>query len=144
MTRRRASIAALAVVAVMLLIGACPGAAEGKYASLRSVKSVAKLERPVHWVGGAHVHENATQDTDVFTGVLSVDGRYGLVVQHQSLPQLAPIKTTFTVRLLRQSRRDRARHRSSSPLSSPPLSLLLDRRPRPPFFHYCILFALAS
>ena len=95
MTERRTSAAGLAVVTLLplLLLGAC----EGKYASLRSVKTLAKLERPVHWVGGAQVHGNATKDTDVFTGVLSLDGRYGLVVQHQTLPQLAPIKTTFTV-----------------------------------------------
>lgn len=104
MTERRTSAAASAVVALTMIGVSFPGA-EGKYASLRSVRSVAKLERPVHWVGGAHVHGNRTQDTDVLTGVLSLDGRFGLVVQHQHLPQLAPIKTTFTVRRGRETER---------------------------------------
>lgn len=91
---RRACGAAVALLLCFLL----SGGAHGTRAPLPSVKTVAKLERPVHWVGGAHVHGNRTQDTEVLTGVLSLDGRYGLVVRHDHLPQLAPIKTTFTVR----------------------------------------------
>jgi hypothetical protein len=61
-------------------------------------EKVAKLGRPVPWVGGDHVHGNSTKDSDVIEGVLALDGRFALIVQHEHLPFLAPIKTTFTVR----------------------------------------------
>lgn len=126
MTYRRTSAAALAALALTLLCAAFPTVAHAKHKPLRSVKSVAKLERPVPWAAGAHVHSNSTQDTDVLTGVLALDGRYALVLQHQQLPQLAPIKTTFTVR-----KRRRARERALSlPLAPHPRALGVFR----PFF----------
>ena len=100
---RPSAVAAALAVAVLAGFFLTPDAAAAAPGVLVPVppgprEKVAKLGRPVPWVGGAHVHGNSTKDSDVIEGVLALDGRFALIVQHDHLPFLAPIKTTFTVR----------------------------------------------
>ena len=66
-----------------------------------SIKSVTRLEVPRDWVGGFDVHGNASataeSPTDVLEGTIALDGRFALLLQHEILPRLAPVYTTFTV-----------------------------------------------
>ena len=98
---RGSSAGSAAAIALLLCVLIHPGA-DATIAAPRSMnRSMKRLERPVHWVGEAHVLGNSTADaestTEVLRGVVAVDGRFALVVQHEQLPRLAPIKTTFTV-----------------------------------------------
>ena len=66
-----------------------------------SIKRVTRLEVPRDWVGGFDVHGNASataeSPTDVLEGTIALDGRFALLLQHEILPRLAPVYTTFTV-----------------------------------------------
>jgi|AntAceMinimDraft_1070359.scaffolds.fasta_scaffold09759_2 hypothetical protein len=64
----------LALTAMVLALCVIP-AHGGHHAPLPAVRRMARLERPVHWVGASIVHENKTRDTEVLSGVLSLDGR---------------------------------------------------------------------
>ena len=89
---RRCAVSAL--IALLVVAAGCD-------AHVPSIKQVRRLEVPRHWVGGFDVHGNASgtaeSPTDILDGTLALDGRFALVLQHEILPRLAPVYTTFTV-----------------------------------------------
>jgi TPR repeat protein len=83
------------IVAAVLVLGMLPGASGGIVSP--TVTVVSRLDAPKPWVGEQMVYINETLNTDLIEGTLALGGGFSLVLNHDILPRLAPVKPMFTI-----------------------------------------------